>query len=61
MSERHGATIVLQVTRAAPAPAGELSGLDGVPEQFDGWLQLLSALERRLELLADSAEVKTGE
>jgi len=34
---------------------------DGVPESFDGWLQLLGALERRLELLADTGGIEIGE
>ena len=57
MSEGDDATIVLRMKRGAPVPAGELCGVQGPPEPFDGWLQLLGALERRLEILADAAAI----
>lgn len=55
-----GGTIVLEVTRGGPAPAGELSGPEGAPEPFDGWLQLLSALERQIDLLPNPTPKHSG-
>jgi hypothetical protein len=55
MSDAAGATIVLELIRAAPVPTGRLRSPHVAPESFEGWLQLLGALERVLQTLADTA------
>ncbi len=52
MSDADGVSIVLEVRRAAPVPTGRLCGPHGPPETFEGWLQLLGALQRAFETLA---------
>ena len=38
--------LVIELDQAADAPRGSVSDPDGAPMRFDGWLQLLAALEQ---------------
>lgn len=60
MSES-GITLTLELRPAAGGVSGTLTARDGSPQRFEGWLELISALEgHRGRIESELAEVQPG-